>query len=148
MNWPAIVWLGLLVVFLIVEAACPIHLVSIWFAVGSLIALVIALLNGAIWLQIVVFLVVSAGLLALLWPFVKKFIKPNITATNVDSLVGKFAHVTEDIDNIDAHGQAKVNGLEWSARSADGKPIPKGTLVCIERIEGVKLIVSPASKEA
>lgn len=148
MNWPAIVWLGLLVVFLIVEAACPIHLVSIWFAVGSLIALVIALLNGAIWLQIVVFLVVSAGLLALLWPFVKKFIKPNITATNVDSLVGKFAHVTEDIDNIDAHGQAKVNGLEWSARSADGKPIPKGTLVRIERIEGVKLIVSPASKEA
>lgn len=148
MNWPAIIWLGVLVVFLIVEASCPIHLVSIWFAVASLVAMVVALFGGAFWLQISVFLVVSFGLLALLWPFVKKFINPKVTATNVDSLIGKLAHVTEDIDNIDAHGQAKVNGLEWSARSADGKPIPKGTLVRIDHVEGVKLIVSPASKEA
>lgn len=148
MNWPAIIWLGVLVVFLIVEASCPIHLVSIWFAVASLVAMVVALFGAGLWLQISVFLVVSFGLLALLWPFVKKFINPKVTATNVDSLIGKLAHVTEDIDNIDAHGQAKVNGLEWSARSADGKPIPKGTLVRIDRVEGVKLIVSPASKEA
>lgn len=148
MNWPAIIWLGVLVVFLIVEASCPIHLVSIWFAVASLVAMVVALFGGAFWLQISVFLVVSFGLLALLWPFVKKFINPKVTATNVDSLIGKLAHVTEDIDNIDAHGQAKVNGLEWSARSADGKPIPKGTLVRIDHVEGVKLIVSPASQEA
>lgn len=148
MNWPAIIWLGVLVVFLIVEASCPIHLVSIWFAVASLVAMVVALFGAGLWLQISVFLVVSFGLLALLWPFVKKFINPKVTATNVDSLIGKLAHVTEDIDNIDAHGQAKVNGLEWSARSADGKPIPKGTLVRIEHVEGVKLIVSPASKEA
>lgn len=148
MNWPAIIWLGVLVVFLIVEASCPIHLVSIWFAVASLVAMVVALFGGAFWLQISVFLVVSFGLLALFWPFVKKFINPKVTATNVDSLIGKLAHVTEDIDNIDAHGQAKVNGLEWSARSADGKPIPKGTLVRIDHVEGVKLLVSPASKEA
>lgn len=148
MNWPAIIWLGVLVVFLIVEASCPIHLVSIWFAVASLVAMVVALFGAGLWLQISVFLVVSFGLLALLWPFVKKFINPKVTATNVDSLIGKLAHVTEDIDNIDAHGQAKVNGLEWSARSADGKPIPKGTLVRIDHVEGVKLIVSPASKEA
>ena len=64
MNWPAIIWLGLMVAFLIVEAACPIHLVSVWFAAGSLVALIVALFGGEIWLQGVVFLVVSAGLLA------------------------------------------------------------------------------------
>lgn len=148
MNWPAIIWLGLMVVFLIIEGACPIHLVSIWFAAASLVAMLVALLGGELWLQGVVFVVVSAGLLALLWPVVKKFINPKVTATNVDSLIGKLAHVTEDIDNIDAHGQAKVNGLEWSARSVDGNPIPKGTLVRIDHVEGVKLIVKPASKEA
>lgn len=148
MNWPAIVWLGLMVAFLIVEAACPIHLVSVWFAAGSLVALIVALFGGEIWLQGVVFLVVSAGLLALFWPFVKKFINPKVTATNADSLIGSLAHVVEDIDNIDACGKAKVNGMEWTARSLDGSAIAKGTLVRIHRIEGVKLIVSPASEEA
>ena len=66
MNWAAMIWLILLVGFLAVEAACPIHLVSIWFAVGALIATVVSLLNGPVWLQIVLFLVVSGGLLALL----------------------------------------------------------------------------------
>ncbi len=148
MNWPAIIWLGLMVMFLIVEAACPIHLVSIWFAAGSLVALIVALFGGAIWLQGVVFLVVSAGLLALFWPFVKKFINPKVTATNADSLIGSIAQVIEDIDNIDSHGKAKVNGMEWTARSLDGTVIAKGTLVRIHHIEGVKLIVTPASEKA
>ena len=42
MNWAAIVWFALLLIFLIVEAACPIHLVSIWFAAGSLVAMLVA----------------------------------------------------------------------------------------------------------
>ncbi len=146
MNWPSIVWLGLMVAFLIVEAACPIHLVSIWFAAGALVAMVVALLGGSLGLQIALFLVVSGILVALIWPFVKKFINPGIVPTNVDSILGKYVHVTEDIDNIDAHGEAKVNGLPWTARSANGKPIAKGTLVRIERVEGVKLIVSPVSE--
>lgn len=148
MNWPAIIWLGAMVVFLIVEASCPIHLVSIWFAAAALVAMVVALFGGALWLQGVVFLVVSVGLLALFWPFVKKFINPKVTPTNADSLIGSLAHVVEDIDNIDASGKAKVNGMEWTARSLDGEPIAKGKLVRIHRIEGVKLIVSPASEEA
>ncbi len=144
MNWAAIVWLGLMVLFLVIEAACPFHLVSIWFAIASLIAMIVALFGGWIWLQVVVFLVVSTALLLMLWPLIKKFVNPKIVPTNVDSIVGQLVHVTEDINNIDATGQAKVNGLPWSARSASGAPIPKGTLVRIERIEGVKLIVSPA----
>ncbi len=147
MDWAAIIWLGLMVIFLIAEASCPFHLVSIWFAVGSLLAMIVGLLGGAVWLQVTVFLVISGVLLALLWPLVKKYMNPNVTPTNVDSVIGKLIHVTQDINNIDAVGQAKVNGLEWTARSSSGEPISAGTLVRIDRVEGVKLMVSPVTEK-
>ena len=136
------IWLALMVVFLIVEAACPLHLVSIWFAVGSLAGVIVSLLGGALWLQILLFVVVSGGLLALLWPFVKKIVKPNLIKTNVESLIGLQGYVTADIDNLNARGQLKLNGMEWSARSTDGRAIPAGTLVQVDKIEGVRAFVS------
>ena len=142
MNTAATVWFILMVIFLVVEAACPIHLISIWFAAGSLAATVVALLNGQMWLQITVFLVVSGALLALLWPFVKKFLNPAVVRTNVDALLDSTGYVTADIDNIEARGQVKLGTMEWSARSTSGAPIPKGTLVKVDRIEGVKAYVS------
>lgn len=143
MNWAAVIWLSLMIVFLIVEAACPIHLVSIWFAVGSLIALVVSLLHGAGWLQILLFILVSGGLLAMLWPLVRKYINPQVTATNVDSVIGSTGRVTVAIDNVNATGQVKLGSMEWTARSTYGYPIPAGTLVRVDKIEGVKAIVSP-----
>ena len=138
------IWLALMVAFLIIEGACAIHLVSIWFAAGSLVAAVVSLLNGPVWLQILLFALVSGGLLACLWPFVKRFLRPNLTKTNVDSVIGSQGYVTAQIDNISAVGQVKLNGMEWTARSTDGSPIPVGTLVKVDRIEGVKAFVSPA----
>ncbi len=132
-----------MVAFLIVEGACPIHLVSIWFAAGSLVAMIAAWLDAALWLQILLFVVVSGALLACLWPFTRRLLKPNLTKTNIDAVVGQQGHVTEDIDNIDATGQVKLGGMYWTARSVSGQKIPKGTLVQVERIEGVKVYVSP-----
>lgn len=137
------IWLGLMVVFLIVEAACPFHLISTWFAVGSLAAAIVAALGGAVWLQITFFIVFSGGLLLALWPFVKKMLNPKIEKTNVDSIIGSQGYVTQDIDNLTATGQVKLGGMEWTARSVSGKQIPKGTLIKVERIEGVKAFVSP-----
>lgn len=148
MNWAATVWLVLMAGFLILEASCPCHLVSIWFAAGALVAGIVALLNGAIWLQVVLFLVVSCGLLIATFPLVKKFLRPRIVKTNVDSIVGSQGYVTEDIDNVDAVGQVKLGGMPWTARSASGENIPKGTLVKVEHIEGVKAFVSPVEMKA
>ena len=148
MELVAIVWLGLLVAFLVVEAACPIHLVSIWFAAGSLAALVVWWLHGPLWLQILVFLVVSGGLLAALWPIAKKYLNPRITATNVDSVIGSIGIVTSAIDNIEAHGQVKLNGMEWTARSTTGEPIAEHTRVRVDKIEGVKVFVTPVEVTA
>lgn len=143
MNWAAIVWMVLMVGFLIVEACCPFHLVSIWFAAGSLVAGIAAMLNWALGVQIALFVVVSCGLLMAFFPLVKKVLNPSVVKTNVDALVGSKCYVTVPIDNITATGQVKLNGMEWTARSASGEPIEAGTLVKVERIEGVKAFVSP-----
>ena len=144
MNWAAIIWFGLLMVFLIVEAVCAIHLVSIWFAAGSLVAMFASFLGAAPWLQILLFLAVSCTLVVLLWPFIKKFLNPRLAKTNVDAVVGSKGYVTTDIDNVSATGQVKLGAMEWTARSTTGQLISKGTLVRVDRIEGVKAFVSPA----
>lgn len=148
MNLDMIVWFVLFLVFLVVEAACPVHLVSIWFAVGSLVAVLVAYLNGPLWLQIGLFLVVASIMVALLWPFIKKFLNPNLKKTNIDAIIGAKGYVTAAIDNIAAAGQVKLGAMEWTARSTSGKNIPVGTLVKVDRIEGVKVFVSPAEVPA
>ena len=141
MEWAWILWLALMIVFLLVEAS-TVSLVSIWFAVGSLGALIASLLNAPLWAQILVFLALSGALLACLRPLVKKFIKPKVTATNADSVIGSAGYVTEDIDNLSARGQVKLGGMFWSARSTSGDPICKDAKIKVDRIEGVKVFVS------
>lgn len=136
-----IFWLALFVVFLIVEAG-TVALVSIWFALGALAALVSCVLGAEMWLQITVFLVVSLVLLAVLWKRVRN--KLTTTKTNVDSVIGAEGYVTEAIDNLSYTGRVKLGGITWAARSTSGAGIPVGTLVKVERIEGVKVFVSPA----
>ena len=144
MKWEAISWFAAMLVFLIVEAACPIHLVSIWFAAGALVAMVISILDGMLWLQITAFCVVSGALLLALWPFIRKFLNPHLTKTNVDAVIGTQGVVTAEIDNLNAVGQVKIGGMEWTARSTSGANIPAGTRIQVDRIEGVKAFVSPA----
>ena len=138
---PIFLWLALFVVFLIVEAG-TVALVSIWFALGALAALVSCVLGAEMWLQITVFLVVSLVLLAVLWKRVRS--KLTTTKTNVDSMIGAEGYVTEAIDNLSYTGRVKLGGITWAARSTSGAGIPVGTLVKVERIEGVKVFVSPA----
>ena len=147
MNMAAIVWLVLMVVFLAAEAS-TVSMVSLWFAAGALIALLTALAGGPAWLQTLLFLAVSAGLLLALRPLVKKYLSPKLTATNVDSVVGSTGLVTAAIDNVSAVGQVKLGAMEWTARSTSGQPIPVGTLVKVDRIEGVKAFVSSAEVPA
>lgn len=138
----AIIWLGIMVVFLFMEAN-TVSLVSIWFAAGSLAALIASLFGAPGWLQITLFLVTSAAALACLRPLVRKYIKPKIVPTNTDALLNSQGYVTEDIDNLAARGQVKLGAMEWTARSTNGDPIPQGTLVKVDKIEGVKAFVTP-----
>ncbi len=145
MNVMAIIWLILLIVFVLLETA-TVQLICIWFAAGSLAAMVVSLLGGALWLQIVVFFTLSIVLFSLLWPLAKKHFKPKLVATNADALVGKICKVTETIDPLEG-GRVKVGDVTWSARCETGETIPAGTQVEILKIQGAKVIVAPAKKE-
>lgn len=143
MNWPAIIWLVLMVVFLIVEAA-TVTLASIWFAGGALVAMIVSLLGLEAWVQVSAFLLVSAALLAALRPLAKKYLTPKVTATNIDAVIGSTGLVTEAVENLNATGQVKLGAMYWTARSTTGEAIPVGTKVRVDRIEGVKVFVTPA----
>jgi len=141
MSTYTILWIVVLVLAIVIEIA-TMGLTSIWFAGGALVALIIALVHGPLWLQIVFFVVVSLALLFLTRPLAVKYFNRFRQPTNAESLVGERAVVKETIDNLNATGHVTVQGNEWTARSADEKiTIPEGSVVRIKAIEGVKLIV-------
>lgn len=143
----SVIWGVLIVLFLIVEGVTA-GLTSIWFAIGAVAGLIVSLCHGQLWLQIVLFIVVSVAALYLTRPLAKKYVNGRTHATNADRVLGETGYVTECIDNLTAAGAVHIGGKVWTARSASGSPIEKGTLVRAEKIEGVKLIVSPAVAEA
>ena len=118
------IWLALIVVFLIAEAA-TVSIVSLWFAAGALVAMVASMLSSPLWLQIALFLVVSCLLLASLRDVVRKYFTPKLTRTNVDAIVGSEGYVTADIDNISATGTVKLGAMEWTAALPPGKSSPR-----------------------
>ena len=142
MNALSWMWLAAMVLFAIVEAS-TVAMVSLWFVGGSLIAFLASLLGAPLWLQGLLFVAVSLGLIACLRPFLKKFIHPKLSPTNFDRIVGMSAPVTERIDNLSGTGAVKVAGSVWSARSESGDPIEANTVVKILYIQGVKVIVTP-----
>ena len=138
-----VVWLVAMIVLLVIEGVVP-GLISIWFALGALAALVSALLHAPLWLQIVWFLVVSIAALALTRPLAKKYINAKTQPTNADMLIGKECVVRESIDNVLGAGAASVDGKVWTARTeSDEVRLQEGSRAVVVRIEGVKLIVKP-----
>lgn len=143
MNIPDyLLWLGLVIVFGIVEAA-TMGLTSIWFAVGALAAMVTAVCHAPLGLQIAVFVVVSGVAVWLTRGKVQGRFNQNREKTNADRILGHVGVVQEAVDNQKAVGLVKVDGTLWTARSVSGAPIPAGAEVVIRSIEGVKVLVEP-----
>ena len=139
---PSAGWLIALIVFCVVEAA-TVGLVSIWFAVGALLALLVSFAAESIWVQFAVFLAVSFVCLLAVRPLARRYLPARKHATNADRVIGAEGVVTEPIDNLKAKGQIKVQGSVWTARTETGTPVPRDAMVRVLRIEGVKLIVAP-----
>ena len=138
----SILWIVLLIVFVIMEGIAP-GLVCIWFALGSLVALILSLFNTAFWVQVLAFLAVSALSLALTRKRAKKYVNGRRQATNADMHIGQECPVKETIDNLNNTGAVAVGGKVWSARSAQPDVIiQEGAIAVVERIEGVKLVVT------
>ena len=138
-------WIILAIVFLAVEFG-TVALISLWFVGGSVAALAVCLLGGPLWLQVLVFGLISLALLLLVRPFLKKYIDPKKVRTNVDAMRGRQAVLLETVDNLAATGSLELSGVVWTARSADGSVIPAGTVDTVQGVEGVKLLVLPVKQ--
>lgn len=134
------VWLIIAVVLGVIEAS-TVSLVSVWFALGALAAIIPAYFGAPLWGQILVFLAVSAISFAFTRRFFKDVVKVKKQPTNVDSLIGTDGIVTAEINNLEGGGKVYISGLTWSARSVDGNVVPEGAVVTARKIEGATLIV-------
>lgn len=142
MNPSTVFWIAAMVFFGIVEAA-TVSLVSIWFAFGSLIAMVTSLFTSSFPVSLVVMIFSTGISLFALRPLAKKYFTPGLTKTNVESVPGQEGYVLKTVDNLAATGTVKLGAMEWTARSTGGAIIPEGSLVRVDRIEGVKVFVTP-----
>jgi len=139
-------WAIATIVFFIVEAIIP-GLTSIWFALGSICALIAAALGAPYQLQIVWFVIISITSLILTRPLAKKYINTRAEPTNADRAIGMSCVVTERIDNLAQSGAVLCDGKTWTARTRDNSlTIEEGTIVTVEQIKGVRLIVAPKKK--
>ena len=134
-----VIWLIIFATLVVIELA-TMGLTTIWFAGGAIVAVIASVIGLPIWVQVVVFLIVSGCLLYFTRPVAVKYFNKNRTRTNVESMVGKQAVVISEIDNLNGIGQVRVNGMDWSARSYTGEPISVGKVVRVRAVEGVKLI--------
>lgn len=141
MNEMLIFWLVLLIAAIVVEVI-TMGLTSIWFAGGALVAIFVAMLHAPVALQLILFFAVSLLLLFFTRPVAVRYFNRDRVKTNVESMVGRQAVVTGEIDNLQGIGQVTVAGQEWSARNVDDSVrIPVGNVVKVLSISGVKLIV-------
>lgn len=141
------VWLAAMIILIIIEII-TVGLTTIWFAVGALAAIIVAMAGGGLVLQLTVFLIVSLGTLIFTRPWAVKYINSTRIRTNYEGIIGKVVRITRDVDNIAAEGSATVNGQEWTVRSADdGIKITAGNLAKVIDIKGVKLIVEKYEEE-
>lgn len=141
------IWLIFSGVFLIIEIA-TVGFLMFWFAIGALIAMISSFFIENVFIQASIFLVSSTILLFATKPLVNKILPKEEQSVQINSksVEGKTAKVIVDIDSTEGKGQVKVNGEVWSAKSSDNSFISKDTDVTIEKIEGVKVIVSPLQK--
>lgn len=138
-------WIGAFLFFIIVEMG-TMALTTIWFAGGALAGLILCLLGAGIEVQLAAFALVSFALLGLTRPLALRYVNRKVKKTNVDSLIGRTARITEEVDGEAQTGAAVLDGNVWTARSATGEKIPAGTLVKVQKIQGVKLIVEPVKE--
>lgn len=141
-----IFWSVMLVTAIAAEFATQ-QLVTIWFAAGSLGALIAAAAGGSLTLQLILFVALSLVLLIFTRPILRKVLSFDFKDTNAKLDIGKLAVVIQDIDSEKGTGRARLGDAQWMAVSSDGSKIPAGTTVRVNEIDGTKLIVEPASEK-
>ena len=135
-------WIIIFLVLVVIEAV-TVDLVSIWFAIGALVCSFVALVTDSLFIQLMVFVLVSIITLLCTKSFVSKVKTRKEVPTNLDCIIGFTGVVTEKITNNG--GEVVVVGKRWSAVSTN--EIDVGSKVEILAIDGVKLRVRLKEEE-
>jgi membrane protein implicated in regulation of membrane protease activity len=147
MDNTTIYWLAAMIILILIEIP-TVGLTTIWFAIGALVAVIASAVGLSFVVQVVVFVLVSLGMLIFTRPWAMKYINANKTKTNYEGIIGKVVRITQDVDNISETGCAVVNGQEWTVRANDDMiKISSGSLAKVVDIKGVKLIVAEFKEE-
>ena len=139
-----LIWTIVLVIAVIVEAI-TIDLVSIWFGIGAIGALICDFLGIHEVVQVIVFAVISIICILITRPLAKKYLRGNTVKTNLDRMIGKHCLVTEMI-TADQKGEVKVMGNLWAATSLNNVIIPAGEYAEVVSIEGSHVVVKKLDK--
>lgn len=133
------IWVSVIIGTLVFEFITY-GLICIWFSIAGVIALILEICGVSVWTQVIVFSVVSLGLLLGLRRICLKLLKGNNEKTNSDSLVGKKVKLVKAITGNEV-GEVKINGVVWNAISVDGGDLNQDEIVEIVEITGNKIIV-------
>lgn len=140
-------WLVLMIILLLIEIP-TVGLTTIWGVIGAFVAMLLSMVGVPIVAQFIIFFIVTALLLYYTRPWALKHLNNKVTKTNKDKLIGQIIKVNETVDNINQTGSGNVNDVSWTLRAKDNAIIPKGSLVKVLEISGVKLIVEPYVEDA
>ncbi len=133
-------WLIVAILFFVLEMMGPGFLLF-WVGIGAIITMIVSFFVDSVAVQIVIFILSSTVLLFCTRPFAKKFASTDTTITNANSILGKTALVTKEINILKGTGQIKVNGEVWSAKNTESGVIEEGSKVKVLSINGVKAVV-------
>jgi membrane protein implicated in regulation of membrane protease activity len=140
-----ILFWALAVVAFVIAEVMTIQLVSIWFAAGALVTLLMTYFFELSWIeQLGVFIAASTVFLIMSLPLIRKRKKNRAVATNADLDVGKHATVIEEINCDKGTGRVTLGGVNWSAvPENENEVISEGTVVIVKKVMGAKLLVAP-----
>lgn len=133
-------WFCICIVSIVLEVVTMTALVSIWFALGAVVALGAYFLGFNFTVQILIFFITSIILVLLIRPLTTRYTRGNVMPTNADRLISMRTRLIQPITD-DKVGEISVNGLIWNAVSVDGNPIEVNTTVEIVALEGSKVLV-------
>jgi membrane protein implicated in regulation of membrane protease activity len=137
------VWIIATAVFAIGEMTSPGSFFMLPFAIGALVATVLAFLEVDVVIEWLVFVGVSLAVLVALRPLAHRLNRSvDDTGIGARRLLGQAAVVLSDIPAGGDVGLVRVDREEWRAQSTDGSAIPTGTAVRVADVQGTRVIVA------
>jgi len=141
------IWLAVFVIAFIIEAV-TVNLVSIWFSIAALITIALSFIpNMPYWAEIIVFFVLSFGMIIGIKPFVQKHLNTNTTKSNIEEIVGKKGLLIKAVEPLH-YGEVKINDIVWSALAENEEDtIVNHSVVIVVAVQGNKLVVKKQQLE-